>query len=106
MKHRRAFFVAATSSLALALVPFVMGVRAQPHSAESPLGNSGQMLLVITDDWSSVNGTAQRFERDNGAASWRAVSSPVDVVVGRAGLAWGRGLHLSPGLKAGTYGEQ
>ncbi len=51
------------------------------------------MLLVITDHWNAIRGTAQRFERENATAAWRAVESPVDVVVGRTGLAWGRGVH-------------
>jgi D-alanyl-D-alanine dipeptidase len=59
----------------------------------SPIDESRQALLVITDRWESVNGTAQRVEREDRAAAWRPVGSPVPVVVGSNGLAWGRGLQ-------------
>jgi len=39
-----------------------------------------------------VDGTVQRFERSSATGSWRAVGPAVPVVVGRSGLAWGKGL--------------
>ena len=50
-----------------------------------------QLLVVITHDWDAVQGTLQRFESDG--AAWQKVGEPISIVVGRAGLAWGVGLH-------------
>jgi D-alanyl-D-alanine dipeptidase len=66
------------------------------RAAESPLRGSQQVLLVLTDGWDSMAGTMQRFEREPVTAPWRAVGPTVPVVVGRTGLAWGRGLAPSP----------
>lgn len=60
--------------------------------SESPIPRSAsQVLLVVTPDWSAARGSLIRWQRSAGA--WRTVGQPVAVVVGRAGLAWGRGLH-------------
>jgi L,D-peptidoglycan transpeptidase YkuD (ErfK/YbiS/YcfS/YnhG family) len=86
----RTFTIALTMACAV-----TAGGQARP--AENPLKGSLQMLLVLTDDWNAVNGTVQRFERDAGAAAWRAVGPSIPVVVGRSGLAWGRGIASGPG---------
>jgi L,D-peptidoglycan transpeptidase YkuD (ErfK/YbiS/YcfS/YnhG family) len=52
-----------------------------------------QMILVTTDEWSSVPGVLQRFERKNTTSTWKPVGRSISVVVGRNGLGWGRGLH-------------
>lgn len=83
--------LAAASALMCALS--LAGLRA----AESPLRGSQQVLLVLTDGWDSMTGTLQRFERDPATGPWRAVGPAVPVVVGRTGLAWGRGLAPAPG---------
>jgi len=56
-----------------------------------PAGST-QLLLVTTADWDAPAGTLTRWERAPGR-SWRQVGVAVEVVVGSAGLAWGRGLH-------------
>ena len=53
------------------------------------------MLLVTTSEWSATDGTLQRYARPPGEP-WTAVGEPVEVVVGRSGLGWGRGLHVVP----------
>jgi D-alanyl-D-alanine dipeptidase len=40
-----------------------------------------------------VNGTLQRFERGNSVAAWKQIGAPIQIVVGRNGLGWGRGLN-------------
>jgi D-alanyl-D-alanine dipeptidase len=57
------------------------------------------MILVITKDWQTVGGQLQRFEFND--TVWQAVGPPIAIVVGRNGMAWGRGLHPmpQPGLK-------
>ncbi len=57
------------------------------------LSNSSQLLVVLTSDWGSIHGMLQRYERENVAATWRAVGEPVAVSLGRAGQGWGRGKH-------------
>lgn len=60
------------------------------------LKNSSQMLFVTTDDWNAVQGTMQLYDRDTNG-KWSAVSKVFPIVVGRNGLAWGRGLHNPTG---------
>ena len=63
---------------------------------------SRQLLLCLAADWQATRGRLQRFERlpDGG---WAAVGSVLPVTLGRAGLAWGRGLH--PALPGRTKRE-
>lgn len=56
-----------------------------------------QAIVVTTPDWDAMSGTAQRFERSDGA--WKRIGEPQAVVIGKNGLAWGRG--LSPLVKGG-----
>lgn len=50
-----------------------------------------QVVLVTTASWSDSTGTLQRFYRSED--QWKSAGQPVEVMVGRNGLAWGRGLH-------------
>jgi D-alanyl-D-alanine dipeptidase len=52
--------------------------------------NNRQCIIVIADSWSASTGTAQWFERD-ADSQWQHRGGPVSVVLGRAGLARGRG---------------
>lgn len=51
-----------------------------------------QLLLCLAADWDAPDGRLQRFECLP-AGGWRAVGPVLPVSLGRAGLAWGRGLH-------------
>ena len=53
--------------------------------------DSGQLIVVTTESWEATSGSLQRFERVEG--NWVPVSDLIPVVVGRAGLGWGTGLH-------------
>ena len=65
---------------------------APPEALVSPIpAASRQMVLVTTPSWTATTGTLQRYER--AGTRWRAVGDPVQTVVGRSGLGWGRGLH-------------
>ena len=59
---------------------------------QDPLKTCRQIILVTTDSWSSPNGTMWMFERAMLDSNWQRRGSTIPVVVGRAGLAWGRGL--------------
>ena len=55
---------------------------------------TGQLLLVTTEDWQSPDATLQRFEKVQ--KGWRKVGKTFTVIVGKNGLGWGRGLHQIP----------
>ena len=66
--------------------------------SQSPLEHSGQCIVAVSDSWSATNGALSWFEREHD--SWRKVGGPVPVVLGRAGLAWGRS-EMSGGYPRG-----
>ncbi len=53
--------------------------------------HSQQLIIVLTPSMQSVAGTLYRFQKSD--SEWSAVSAPTPVMVGRNGLAWGRGVH-------------
>jgi L,D-peptidoglycan transpeptidase YkuD (ErfK/YbiS/YcfS/YnhG family) len=59
--------------------------------AEGVPSDCSQLLVAIAPDWNSMHGKLQLFERAHGN-DWIAVSSPVPVLFGKNGLAWGIGL--------------
>lgn len=61
----------------------------------------GQVLLVTTATWDDSVGTLQLYEQDE--RSWQEIGAPVQVMVGRNGLAWGRGIHI---LKQGKEKQE
>ena len=68
-------------------------VDAAPEVAATPrlLDDATALITVRTPDWNSSKGTLARFRR--AATSWEALGAPTPVMIGRSGLAWGRGLH-------------
>jgi len=64
-----------------------------PVMAQVPQ-DSTQALIVVTPSWEATQGQLYRFVRAN--RSWTVVGVPRPVVLGRTGLAWGRGLHSVP----------
>ena len=59
---------------------------------------SRQLVLVTTPDWNSNHGTLRTYERI--AGEWRQVDAAAPVRIGRAGAAWGLGLHpAQPGMQ-------
>ena len=51
-----------------------------------------QVVTVVSDGWNDFRAVLQRYERTRDK-KWRRVGHPVDVVLGRQGYGWGRGLH-------------
>lgn len=98
------------STFAITAIGVLAGAaRTLPYVAqqgEPPLHGSRQVLVVVTDNWNAVAGTLQRFERDTDEGAWTAIGARTPVVVGRSGLAWGRGVaddaaSGGPGKKEG-----
>ena len=58
-----------------------------------PIGPQiGQVVVVLVPGWKATSGQLRRFARDP-SGGWRAVGPAAEVVVGRGGCGWGRGLH-------------
>ena len=55
--------------------------------------HADQLVVVTTPGWDSAGGELRRFERSGDG--WRQVDGEQPVTVGRAGSAWGLGLHPS-----------
>ena len=80
----------------LLLAAFVLALAAcasvQPARDTRAWSGAEQLILVVTRDWNTPDGELRRYERVGGA-TWREVGEPAPVMVGRAGTAWGIGLH-------------
>lgn len=60
------------------------------------LSSSCQLLLIVAPDWGSSLGRLQAYERGAALDAWQAFGLPIPVILGRSGLAWGRGLQALP----------
>jgi len=70
-----------------------MASLAQAQSKHpAALRTSTQILVVTTQDWDSVDGTLQMYERPQARKKWKAAGAPIPVVVGKKGLGWGAGV--------------
>jgi L,D-peptidoglycan transpeptidase YkuD (ErfK/YbiS/YcfS/YnhG family) len=69
------------------------------HRQQHPMKRSTQLVVVTTPDWNSVVGRLQRYERGAAAESWKPVGDAVTIDVGRNGMAWGRGLISTEGVR-------
>jgi L,D-peptidoglycan transpeptidase YkuD (ErfK/YbiS/YcfS/YnhG family) len=75
-----------------ALAMLLAACGSNPTKVEqSPLATAGQVVLVTSPDWNAPGGTLRTFERTE--AGWREVGQARKVTLGRAGSAWGIGLH-------------
>ena len=64
-----------------------------------------QLVLVTTADWNSNRGTLRSYRRTAGN-EWQAVYAAFPVVIGRAGSAWGIGLHDIPQSSNGPIKQE
>jgi len=66
------------------------------HTPASAWSDARQLVLVITPDWNDTHGTLRSFTR--AGHGWQPAAPAFPVVIGRAGAAWGLGLHpVQPG---------
>src|SRR5437870_4455835 len=61
----------------------------QSQGDGKPLGESLQLVIVVTRSWEAVDGSLQRYERPNLTSAWRPVGPKIPLVVGRNGMGWG-----------------
>ena len=62
--------------------------KPEPPPVKTPFAESLQALVVVTRDWTTINGAARAFERKAPTSPWTAVGEEFPVVIGRSGLAW------------------
>jgi D-alanyl-D-alanine dipeptidase len=58
------------------------------------MSHSEQLIVVTTKNWSTSNGTLQRYEKSG--RSWHKAGKAISIRLGRNGIGWGRGLHTIP----------
>lgn len=74
--------------------PPTVAARRAAEAAAPIDADRTQLVAVVSDDWNQFQATLRRYERAPGER-WKPVGRPVDVVLGRQGYGWGRGLHGS-----------
>jgi L,D-peptidoglycan transpeptidase YkuD (ErfK/YbiS/YcfS/YnhG family) len=79
--------------IAMIVALVIVGAHARSIGAAAtlPWSNARQLVLVTTPDWNSKHATLQTFTRK--PHGWQSASAAISVVIGRAGAAWGIGLH-------------
>jgi D-alanyl-D-alanine dipeptidase len=77
---------------------------------EIDLSKTLKLIIVTTDGWESTDAKIHRFKKIND--KWKKDAAILDAVIGRKGMAWGKGLHkdlklesLSP-YKSKKEGDQ
>src|SRR5256714_2926685 len=80
--------------VAMRLVALVLFVLSSPAmlAATDPLRTSRQCLVVVAENWNAKTGVLRAFERTSARNSWQPHGRAVPVVLGKRGMAWGRGL--------------
>lgn len=66
--------------------------------AHAQLGNSVRQVIVAkAAGWDSNTASLQAYQRENANSPWQPIlAQPVPVLLGRSGLAWGRGVFTPP----------
>lgn len=73
----------------------------QPVAAEAgagtgfsggPLHTSRQLILIVAPDWNTPHGEVFLYNRENPHSPWKRLENSTPCMLGRNGLAWGRGL--------------
>ena len=56
---------------------------------------SRQIVLSVSAGWDQTRAILQPYERRAAGAPWEPVGLPIEASLGRAGMAWGKGLHAA-----------
>ncbi|MFL6518760.1 MAG: L,D-transpeptidase [Chthoniobacterales bacterium] len=89
-----AIALAGSYLLAMRLVTLILFVLSSSAimAATDPLRTSRQCLVVVSDNWNAKTGTLRAFERTSSRSGWQMRGGVIPVVLGKKGMAWGRGL--------------
>jgi D-alanyl-D-alanine dipeptidase len=92
--------------LAMRFVLFVLFVLSSPAMLAAPvsISRSRQCLVVVADNWNAKTGTLRAYERTSPRRGWQMHGRVLPVVLGKKGMAWGRGLvefEVAPGKVEG-----
>jgi L,D-peptidoglycan transpeptidase YkuD (ErfK/YbiS/YcfS/YnhG family) len=71
---------------------FLLLIAMTASASSDPLRDSRQCIVVLAPNLNSKTGVLRAFERTSADSDWNTLSGPVPVVLGKKGLAWGRGL--------------
>jgi len=77
------------------------GPEPKPAAVLALTRDARELVVGIVDDWTATKVSLRRYRRDG--ARWQAVGEAWPGVVGRAGTAWGSGVH-GTGAPAGRTG--
>ncbi|CAA6827144.1 MAG: Gll0911 protein [uncultured Sulfurovum sp.] len=87
------FLTACNASNQAPLETTYQEVKPQSNNISIPK-DASQLLMVTTANWSSKEGILQRYEKKNN--HWEKVGENINIILGRNGLGWGKGLHHTP----------
>lgn len=98
--RNRPAHVASLVVLAAVVLAAVTGCahRGAATSPAAPWQQSRQLVLVTTAGWDANHGSLRTYQRSG--RRWQQVGAAAPVMIGRAGAAWGLGLHAAqPGVQ-------
>jgi len=72
----------------------LLGLSFALMTLQAQIPDTKQLIVVTTKNWSTSNGTLQRFEKVGN--SWKKTGKAINIKLGRNGLGWGIGLHTTP----------
>ena len=72
----------------------LLGLSFALITLQAQIPDTKQLIVVTTKNWSTPNGTLQRYEKADKA--WHKIGKAIDIKLGRNGLGWGIGLHTTP----------
>ena len=75
------------------MIKILLNLSVTFMTLQAQLPNSKQLIVVSTKNWSTPNGTLQRYEKTD---TWHKVGKAIEIKLGRNGLGWGVGLHSIP----------
>jgi L,D-peptidoglycan transpeptidase YkuD (ErfK/YbiS/YcfS/YnhG family) len=81
------------------LIFLLLGMGVQWLPAEAPTripDTTKQLVVTVTEGWNVHRGTLYQFSRAKDAGPWQLAAATTPVLLGKAGLAWGRGLLPVP----------
>ena len=69
-----------------------------PSESSAQIGKSVRQVIVAqAEGWNSNTATLQAYQRASASSPWEPVfRQPVPILLGRSGLAWGRGVFTPP----------